>query len=158
MTEIQTPAPNQWPDTLHAPTATAVAAHLGAFWHLLQRLPGLLQRQEHLLADHLTTELRGVIIEMMLALNGIQWPTGTQHLNGYLSASQRAALEKTLVTPAVSAESWLGRAVALVVIYRWYAPQLVEKFGVTYPQALEEATWQLLQRELPDWPLTVTTD
>ena len=95
---------------------------------------------------------------MMLALNGIQWPTGTRHLNGYLSASQRAALEKTLVAPEVSGESWIGRAVALVVIYRWYAPQLVEKFDLAYPHELENAVWTHLQQNIPDWPLSVTTD
>lgn len=148
----------QWPDVLQAPTAAAVEANLGKFWQLLQQLPDLLQRQEHLLAEHLTTQLRSVMIELMLALNGIQWPRGTHHLNGYLSASQRAALEKTLVAPTVSEESWLGRAVALVVIYRWYAPQLVEKFAIVYPQTLESEVWQHLQHNLPDWPLTVTTD
>ena len=147
-----------WPDALQAPTAAAVEANLGKFWQLLRPLPDLVRREEHLLAEHLTTHLRSVIIEMMLALNGIQWPRGTQHLNSYLSVSQRAALEKTLVAPTVSGDSWLGRAVALVVIYRWYAPQLVEKFGVAYPQTLETAVWQRLQRDLPDWPLTVTTD
>lgn len=35
---------------------------------------------------------------------------------------------------------------------------MVEKFAVAYPQALEAEVWQLLQRELPDWPLTITTD
>ncbi|MBX3012732.1 MAG: hypothetical protein KF832_14545 [Caldilineaceae bacterium] len=147
-----------WPDSLQPAVATTVAAHLTQFWRLLQQLPDLLQRQEYLLTEQLTAELRGVIIEMMLALNGIAWPTGTRHLNRYLGPSQRAALEKTLVTPAVSGESWIGRAVALVVIYRWYAPQLVEKFAVPYPQSVEEEVWQLLQREVPDWPLTVTTD
>lgn len=147
-----------WPDPLQKPTAADVAALLIDFWQVLQPLPDLLQRQEHLLADHLTTRLRSVIIEMMLALNGIQWPTGTRHLNGYLSASQRAALAKTLVAPTVSAESWIGRAVALVVIYRWYAPQLVEKFDLVYPQALETQVWVHLQQNIPDWPLSVTTD
>ena len=148
----------QWPDPLQKPTAAAVAALLTEFWQLLQPFPDLLQRQEDLLAEHLTTRLRGVIIEMMLALNGIQWPTGTRHLNGYLSASQRAALEKTLVAPKVSGESWIGRAVALVVIYRWYAPQLVEKFDLAYPQTLETEVWTYLQQNIPDWPLSVTTD
>lgn len=149
---------SQWPDPLQKPTAAVVAALLTDFWQVLQSLPDLLQRQEHLLAEHLTTRLRGVIIEMMLALNGIQWPTNTRHLNGYLSASQRAALEKTLVTPAVSSESWIGRAVALVVIYRWYAPQLVERFDLVYPQDLETTVWTHLQQNIPDWPLSVTTD
>jgi hypothetical protein len=147
-----------WPDQLQRATAPDVEALLARFWQLLRRLPDLLQRQEHLLAEHLTTDLRGVIIELMLALNGIQWPVGTSHLNSYLSDSQRAALEKTLTTPTVSAESWIGRAVALVVIYRWYAPQLIEKFALVYPQQLEDEVWLLLQREAPDWPLTVTTD
>lgn len=148
----------QWPDPLQKPTAAAVDDLLKEFWQVLQPLPDLLQRHEHLLAEQLTSRLRGVIIEMMLALNGIQWPTNTRHLNGYLSASQRAALEKTLVAPTVSAESWIGRAVALVVIYRWYAPQLVEKFDLAYPQALETQVWAHLQQNLPDWPLSVTTD
>lgn len=147
-----------WPDPLQRPTAAQVEHLLTHFWQLLQQLPDLLHRQEQILADHLTTKLRSVIIEMMLALNGIQWPDGTRHLNSYLSASQRAALEKTLVTPDVSDESWIGRAVALVVIYRWYAPQLVETFSLAYPQPLEEEVWSRLQRELPDWPLTITTD
>lgn len=148
----------KWPDSLQKPTPAAVAARLAEFWQLLDLLPDLLQRQEHLLADHLTTRLRGVILEMMLALNGIQWPTGTRHLNSYLSPSQRVALEKTLVTPTVSGESWIGRAVALVVIYRWYAPQLVAAFELVYPQELENNVWARLQRGLPDWPLSVTTD
>jgi Streptomycin adenylyltransferase len=147
-----------WPDPLQPPIAAQVELYLAEFWRVLQRLPDLLHRQEHLLADHLTTDLRGLVIEMMLALNGIQWPTGTHHLNSYLSPNQRAALEKTLVTPETSAESWIGRAVSLVVIYRWYAPQLVAKFGLSYPQELEDEVWALLQQAIPNWPLTVTTD
>lgn len=158
----QAPLPSQvhqsWPDQLQPSTAAIVETHLTEFWQLFACLPDLLHRQEHLLAEHLTTRLRGVIIELMLALNGIQWPAGTQHLNSYLSASQRTALEKTLSAPSVSGESWIGRAVALVVIYRWYAPQLVAKFALSYPQQLEAEVWALLQRDIPDWPLTVTTE
>lgn len=148
----------QWPDPLQRPVAAQVEHLLTQFWQLLRQLPELLRRQEHLLADHLTTELRGIVIEMMLALNGIQWPVATHHLNSYLSVDQRTALEKTLITPTVSSESWIGRAVALVVIYRWYAPQLVTKFAIVYPQQLEEEVWSRLQSEVLDWPLTVTTD
>lgn len=147
-----------WPDALARPAAAAVEQNLSAFWHLLAQLPDLLNRQEYLLADRLTYQLRSVVIEMMLALNGIQWPTDTRHLNSYLSAQQRAAIEKTMVLPAAAAEGWIGRAVALLVIYRWYAPQLVAAFNLGYPQALEAEVWQILQRDLADWPLTVTTD
>lgn len=146
-----------WPDPLRKPTREAVAHLLRSFWECLGRLPELITRREDLLADQLTTQLRGIVLEMMLALNGIQWPAGTRHLNSYLSVQQRAAIEKTMVLPHVSAEAWIGRAVALIVIYRWYAPQLVAHFQLEYPAALEAETWAALQ-QLPDWPLTVTTE
>jgi hypothetical protein len=149
---------HQWPDPLQKPTAAAVEQQLRTFWHLLDGLPDLLNRQEYLLAERLTFQLRSTVIELMLALNGIQWPSGTRHLNHYLGASQRAALEKTLVLPTASPEAWIGRAVALLVIYRWYAPQLVAHFHISYPQELETVVWAKLQAELPDWPITVTTD
>ena len=149
---------DRWPDQLTRPVGTSVEQLLATFWQLLAQLPDLLNRREYLLADRLTYQLRSTVLDMMLALNGICWPNGTSHLNSYLSAQQRAAIEKTMALPTMSAEGWIGRAVALLVIYRWYAPQLVDAFGLTYPQALEEQVWRRLQTELPDWPLTVTTD
>jgi len=131
---------------------------LAEFWQHLRRLPDLLTRGEHLLAEHHTVELRHLVIRLMLALNGIQWPTGTTHLNSYLGDSQRIALQKTLHLPEVSVEGWIGRAVSLVVIYRWYAPQLIKQFGIAYPQALEDTVLRELQAALPDWPLTITTN
>ncbi len=147
-----------WPDPLQAAQPEQVAALLSAFWQQLQRLPDLLNRQEYLLAEQLTSALRHTVLELMLALNGIQWPADTAHLNSYLGESQRAAIQKTLLLPSVSPEGWIGQAVALVVIYRWYAPQLVEKFGLPYPQTLETEVWQQLASELVDWPLTITTE
>ncbi len=151
-------AGHPWPDSLQKPEADAVAHLLRTFWHLLEAFPDLLNRQEYLLADRLTFQLRSTVLEMMLALNGIQWPNGTRHLNSYLSAQQRAAIEKTMALPAASVEAWIGCAVALLVIYRWYAPQLVEHFKVSYPHQLEAAVWEKLQTELADWPISVTTD
>lgn len=146
-----------WPDSLQPTDSAHVAGQLARFWHTLAHLPDLLERQEHLLAAEATTALRRIVLELMLALNGIAWPAGTTHLNTYLSASQRAAIEKTLLAPGVSAESWIGQAVALVVIYRWYAPQLTARYALDYPQAAEDAALAAL-RHLPDWPLTITTD
>jgi hypothetical protein len=147
-----------WPDDLVRPEPAHVAATLRGFWLELARLPDLLQREEHLLAAECTGVLRRSVLQLMLALNGIAYPTGTRHLNLYLGPSQRAALEKTLQAPAVGAESWLGQAVALVVIYRWYAPQLVAAYDLVYDDALEGATLAALQAQLPDWPQTITTD
>lgn len=148
----------RWPDDLVRPTQEQVALLLREFWLELALLPDLLRRDEFLLAAACTTALRRYVLEMMLALNGITYPAGTKHLNTYLGASQRAAIEKTLLMPSVAAESWIGQAVALVVIYRWYAPQLVAAFSLIYDEGLEAGTLARLHAELPDWPSAITTD
>ncbi|NJN84720.1 MAG: hypothetical protein HC802_22140 [Caldilineaceae bacterium] len=149
---------HRWPDELQSPEPTHVYSLCNDFWRTLHRLPDLIHRDEHLLAEACTAELRGIVVEMMLALNGIRWPDGTAHLNGYLGASQRRVLEQTLVTDSVARQSWIARAVALTVIYRWYAPQLTAHFGFEYPHALENEVWTDLLAALPDWPQTVTTE
>lgn len=145
-----------WPDALQPADPVHVDIQLAQFWRTLAHLPDLVQRQEHLLAADLLNALRHIVLELMLALNGITFPENTLHLNTYLSASQRAAIEKTLLLPTVTTESWIGQAVALVVIYRWYAPQLTARYGLAYPQAAEAAAQTALRR-LPDWPLSITT-
>jgi hypothetical protein len=149
---------SRWPDPLQPASAADVATYLQDFWHELAPLADLLNRQEYLLAEQQISRLRQLVLNMMLALNGIKRPAQTRHLNTYLSSSQRAALQKTLIVPNERSESWLGCAVALVVIYRWYAPQLVQRFEVAYPRALETATLAQLQSNLADWPLSITTD
>ncbi len=147
-----------WPDPLEAPEPERIQRALEAFWETLARLPDLLSREEHLLAAETTAALRALVLELMLALNGIQRPAGSAHLNTYLSERQRAVLEQTLGATRVANESWIGQAVALVVIYRWYAPQLVERHRFTYPQALEEETWRALREGVPGWPAHVTSE
>ncbi|MFZ4847581.1 MAG: hypothetical protein ACOYL7_00445 [Caldilinea sp.] len=146
-----------WPDPLQPAAPDHVATLLERFWRTLEQLVELLQRQEQLLAARMTAELRQIVTELMLALNGIAWPHESAHLNSYLSADQRAALEKTLLVPSISTNSWIGQAVALVVIYRWYAPQLVQKFGLASPAEAE--TQALLKlHQLAGWPRSIMTD
>lgn len=147
-----------WPDALSAPAAERVQYLLAEFWLTLETLPDLLNRGELLLAEENTAHLRALVLEMMLALNGIAMPAGTRHLNGYLGASQRAVLERTLVTPAAERSSWVARAVALTVIYRWYAPQLAAQFGLAEPVTEEARVWPHLVATLPDWPQSITTE
>ncbi len=150
--------PPVWPDILSAPDPRRIALQLEAFWLELEALPSLLACDEMILAEALTARLREVVIELMLAMNGISRPAGTQHLNGYLGESQRVALERTLVAPEAHGGAWLARAVALAVIYRWYAPQCVERFELAYPQATEERVWALLCAGIDDWPISLTTE
>jgi hypothetical protein len=147
-----------WPDALCPADPAEVQELLARFWRELAALAGLLPRREYLLAAEQTCELRRIVLALMLSLNGIARPAATAHLNSYLSASQRAALEKTLVAPTPEEDAWVGQAVALVVIYRWYAPQLVEKYRLTYPVDAEAAAWNALARAVPTWPQTITTD
>ncbi len=147
----------QWPDALRRPTSAEVQGLLTAFWTDLANLPDLVNREEHLLAARCTDRLRATVVEMMLALNGIAYPQGARSLNIYLGESQRAAVERTLIAPTPWAESWIAQAVALVVIYRWYAPQLVEAFALAYPHELEQEVWQRLLRQIPNWPTSVST-
>jgi hypothetical protein len=158
MSSATSTQPNQWPDALQPPDPARVAALLPAYWRTLDGLPDLLTRGESLLAEELTVTLRTLVIEMMLAMNGIARPAATRHLNGYLGASQRAVLERTLVAPDSSADTWLARAVALTVIVGWYAPQIVERFGLEPPAKLEAAVLAHLAAALPDWPLDIRSD
>ena len=131
---------------------------LARFWTELLTLGILMERGEHLLCSEQATLLRRIVLEMMLGLNGIAYPAGTHHLNTYLGQSQRAAIEKTLVAPGASADTWIAQAVSLVVIYRWYAPQLMARFDLPYPASTESAVLAQLQQLLPDWPQSITTD
>lgn len=150
--------PPSWPDSLQAPNAARVADLLPAFWRTLDALPALLNDGELLLAEELTARLRGLVIEMMLAVNGISRPAATQHLNLYLGKSQRAVFERTLVARTPQGDSWLARAVALTVIQSWYAPQLVARFRVEPPAELEAAVCARLAAALPGWPLVIAGD
>lgn len=149
------PAAAPWPDPLAPPSPARVGDLLESYWLTLERLPDLLQRNEAILAEALTAELRRIVIELMLAMNGIAWPMGTVHLNGYLGDSQRAVLERTLVAPEPSSNAWLARAVALTVIYGWYAPQCVDRFHVPMPEATRHRVWAALCAALPDWPQSI---
>lgn len=148
----------QWPDKLSRAETSDVTHLLAGFWLRLAELADLVNAQEHLLCAELTAGLRETVVDMVLALNGIERPPATRNLNSYLSAKQRVALEKTLLAPATSGDTWIAQAVALVVVYRWYAPQLVEAYGCAYPGDLEEATLRRLSDALPNWPRAITTE
>ena len=115
-------------------------------------------RDERLLGAECTSDLRRIVLSMVLALNGIEHPESTKNLNIYLSSRQRSALEKTLLIPEATRESLIGQAVALIVIYRWYAPQLVDQFRISYPEKTEQKTLNHLSDTLADWPKSITTD
>jgi hypothetical protein len=72
------------------------------------------------------------------------------------SQSDKAGWSQPLAATLI--ESLIGQAVALVVIYRWYAPQLAEKYGARLPLELENKTLTALHSELDAWPRAISTD
>lgn len=144
-------------ETLLRPDRAYVGDLLARFWLVLDQLPDRLAHDENLLAQTITGQLRDVALAMMLAANGIQRPDSPHSLNTYLGESQRIAIEKTLVAPLPNRAAWIGQAVALVVIYRWYARQLAEKWQVDYPAALEISVLARLAEAAPEWPEAIVT-
>lgn len=146
------------PDTLRAPDAAYIDALFTEYWRTLVALAELLDRGELIIAEERVSHLRACVLGMMLAANGIERPTNNNLLlNRYLGESQRTALEKTLATHGSARESIIGRAVALSIIYQWYAPQLAEKYGVAEPRAKVEYALHQLAQSVPEWPTIIET-
>ena len=150
-------------DRLRPPDAEIVGAQLDRFWLVLARLPGVLKRCENLAANALLADLRSLLIDLVVALNGASRPHSAARINQYLGSVQREAFEKSLGygrSPSGSRAlnaTWIGQAVALIVLYRWYAPQLVETYATPYPQLAEETVLNLLRTQIDGWPAEITT-
>ena len=139
------------------PDVAGVEASLARFWELLSYLPAALNRCEWLAAAHLLERSRQVLIDLVIALNGATRPSSPARTNPYLGPAQLEAFEKTLPIPKPDSGAWIGQAVALIVLYRWYAPQLVEIYSLGYPDLLELTTLALLAAEVDGWPAMIQT-
>ena len=150
-------------DRLSPPSEEIVGAQLDRFWLVLARLPAVLRRGENLAANALLADLRSLLIDLVVALNGASRPHSAARINQYLGSVQREAFEKSLGygrSPSGSRAlnaTWIGQAVALIVLYRWYAPQLVETYATPYPQLAEETVLDLLRTQVDGWPAEITT-
>jgi hypothetical protein len=142
---------------LAPPDVVGVEASLAHFWELLSYLPAALNRCEWLAAARLLENSRQVLIDLVIALNGAGRPPSPARINPYLGPAQLEAFEKTLPIPQPDSGAWIGQAVALIVLYRWYAPQLVEIHSLAYPDLLERTTLALLSAEVDGWPAMIQT-
>lgn len=147
-----------------SPDTESVDMQLRRFWLLLARLPAVVRRQEQLAAHALLSELRSLLIDLVVSLNGASRPQTRARVNQFLGQAQREAFERTLGYSQVNRRSkagtgfnWIGQAVSLVVLYRWYAPQLAERHSLPYPMHAEETVLTLLSAELENWPSSITT-
>lgn len=146
------------------PDKELIEKQLQRFWLLLARLPAVVRRQEQLAAHTLLAELRSLLIDLVVSLNGARRPQTKTRVNQYLGQAQREAFERSLGYSQVARRSgagtgfnWIGQAVSLVVLYRWYAPQLAERHSLPYPKRAEETVLNLLSAELENWPSSITT-
>lgn len=146
------------------PDVGTVEMQLGRFWLLLARLPAAVRRGEQLAAHLLLTEIHALLIDLVVSLNGGSRLQTKSRINQYLGPAQREAFEKSLglgqsgrQKGAGGGAKWIGQAVALVVLYRWYAPQLAEQYSLPYPQMAEDTVLALLSAELENWPDRIST-
>jgi len=135
-----------------------IQAALADFWIELAATAAQIAAQDHLAAHARLTRLRNLVLACMVGLNGVDLPDDLDGIAQLLGPSQRAAMQKTLAAPKVAPAAWVGQAVALVVIYRWYAPQLVEKFGLTYPEQIEAQALAEVGDLLSTWPHSITSE
>lgn len=149
---------------LGPPNVKTVEKNLARFWLLLGRLPAVVRRREALAAHALVADMRMLLVELVVALNGADRPQSRARINQFLGPAQLAAFENSMGLPhtgqrqeAIQGPNWVGQAVSLVVLYRWYAPQLVERHEIRYPQAAEDAVLALLRGELENWPAQIST-
>lgn len=137
---------------------------LRQFWLLLARLPAVVGRHEQLAAHLLLAEIGALLIDLVVLLNGGSRPKARARINQYLGLAQLEAFEKSLELRKTGRRreegtraNWIGQAVALVVLYRWYAPQLAEKYSLNYPRLAEDSVLAYLNVELKNWPARITT-
>lgn len=157
-------APDRKRGSIAPPDIETIDRQLTRFWLLLARLPAVVGRQEQLAAHLLLTELGTLLIDLVVSLNGGSRPQTRARINQYLGPAQREAFEKSLglrnsgrQSDVGNSANWTGQAVALVVLYRWYAPQLAQKYSLTYPRPAEDSVLAYLADELKNWPASITT-
>ena len=146
------------------PDSRLIESQLGRFWLLLARLPAVVRRREQLAAYSLLTEMQALLLDLVVTLNGGSRPPTNSRINQFLGPAQRDAFERSMgLQPssrqmrAAGGATWVGQAVALVVLYRWYAPQLAQKHALCYPQMAEDTVLALLSAELENWPARIST-
>lgn len=151
-------------EAIGPPDVGVIERQLGRFWLLLARLPAAVGRQEQLAAHILLTEMHDLLIDLVVSLNGGSRPTTRARINQFLGPAQREAFERSLglrrsdrKKGAGGGAKWIGQAVALVVLYRWYAPQLAEKHSLPYPHVAENTVLALLSAEMKNWPASIST-
>ena len=148
---------------LSPPDPEVIGAQLGQFWLLLAQLPAVLARGEDLAAHALLAEVRSLLLDLVVALNGATRPQSTARVNQFLGPKQLRAFEKSLgmgrsnSEAALRKSAWIGQAVALIVLYRWYAPQLCDIHCERYPQQAEDTVLALLRAEVDGWPAVIET-
>ena len=149
---------------LASPDTDLIDTQLRRFWLLLAQLPAVVRRREQLAAHSLLSELRALLIDLVVSLNGARRPQARARINQYLGPAQRDAFEKSLGysqgtrgSGAATGFNWIGQAVSLVVLYRWYAPQLAQIHSLSYPKNAEETVLALLSAELENWPSNIAT-
>jgi predicted nucleotidyltransferase len=118
------------------------------FLRVLGLAPVAFGREEWLVVQQGIELMRNMLIDLMLAEEGIsRADRGAKRLNEFLTAEQRAILE-SLDPPATRRDALLAANRTLARLFLTRAKPLAARAGVSWPEALETATRKHLEAEL----------
>ncbi len=133
----------------YQPSADALVAAATEFLRILGLFPVCLGREEWLVVQEGMYFQRKALIEMMVEANGVGRADrgGAKKLNPYLTPEQRAAVE-SIPLGDPNPTSLIAANLAIARLFLPLAKATIAKAGGVWPQALETATRERLQRTL----------
>ena len=142
------PSPSP-PPKPYQPSPDVLVGMVREFLRTLGLAPTAVERGEWLAGQEGVWLLRKAVIEMMFEANGVGRAErgGAKRLNAYLTAEQRTALE-AIPQPGANRAELLAAERALAGLFLPIAKDTLARAGAPWPQALEDATRQHLQRTL----------
>lgn len=134
------------------PTAAEIAAKLDylvpEFWRCIAMTPVISGRNELLVGvQGLSIEV-GLLVDMLILGNGRQRDRGVKAINHLLPADVRAEIEEALCLPVLDAAQLAAVHLRLAALMQRHGPPLCARWGIDYPQALEDAAMAYVMEEL----------
>jgi hypothetical protein len=134
------------------PTSAEVAAKLEylvpEFWRCIAMIPVVVGRGELIAGIQGVIIEIGLLVDMLIAGSGQQKNRGVKAINHLLPVEARFEIERALHLPILDAAQLVAINLRLVALMQHHGPILCARWGVTYPQELEDAAMGYVAEEL----------
>jgi hypothetical protein len=134
------------------PTAAEVAAKLEylipEFWRCIAMIPVVVGRGELIAGVQGVIIEIGLLVDMLIVGNGRQKDRGVKAINHLLPAEARIEIEEALHLPILDAAQLVAINLRLAALMQRHGPILCARWGVDYPQALEDTAMGYVMDEL----------